>query len=107
LNKRISKRVPFRIPVKFGQQNECTLTGLGIDISKTGFCIKTNSVYPPGTLINILVHYNNEIFHATGTVVWAKKVPPSLIYTVKAGMGIRFKNIDIGFKNMIIEKTEK
>lgn len=107
LNKRISKRVPFRVPVKFRRDGEFLSTGLGIDVSATGLCIKTTTVFPPGTVLKIEIPYNNQTFHAVGVVMWAKKVPPNLIYTVKAGMGIRFNKIDSHLEALILEKTER
>lgn len=106
MSKRVFKRVPFRVPVKFGINGNCSSSGLAIDLSDTGMYIKTNTVYPPGTTLDIEVIHDEKKFYAIGTIVWAKKVPPNLMYSnIKAGIGILFKNLDNEFKSFILQKT--
>ncbi len=99
--KRISKRVAFRNIVKFGTTMERTHTAFITDLSDTGICIKTTSVYKPGTLIYLAVDVSDDkVCEATGVVAWAKAAPAHLARFVKSGMGIRFTEVDpalIGF----------
>jgi len=106
-DKRVAKRIPFRVPVKFGVNGKCINTGIVIDVSSTGICIKTSNVFAPGTVVNIEILYNSKTLSGSGKVMWAKKVPPNLIYVTKAGMGIHFKEICLDFQNLIQEKNSR
>lgn len=65
-----------------------------IDLSESGICIKTNTVFKPGTKLYMSIEVEDRSFDATGVVQWAKRVPPRLINLVKCGMGVKFLEVD-------------
>lgn len=90
MEKRRQKRICKRLPVRFGN-GHLDAMGFTDDLTSISLFIKTSKVFVPGTLLKIQVILpDDQIIDLTGTVVWAKKVPPNLIRHVrKAGIGIR------------------
>lgn len=88
-DKRHIARHRKRLSLKFGI-NEATRVGFTDDISETGLFIKSAIVQNPNTLLRIqLTAPDGEVIALTGKVMWAKKVPPSLLRRIKGGMGVR------------------
>jgi Tfp pilus assembly protein PilZ len=69
-------------------------TGFTRDLSETGLFIKTNTVFKPGTTIQVELTFPDRTFYLWARVVWAKKVPPQLAHVLECGMGISFANPD-------------
>jgi len=86
--KRESKRVGFRKPVRFGPTLPPKYRGYIADFSATGIYINTNNVFKPGTLLHIVIEDGNDVHIVEGEVKNAKRVPAPLAHSVKCGMGI-------------------
>lgn len=93
VQRRISKRVPFRSTVHFGQKMPSEHTSFVTDISDGGLCVKTNKVYKPGTRLYLVIDARKRNYEAEGVVMWAKKVPVRLVQVLKNGMGIKFTHV--------------
>ncbi len=91
---RESERIAFRSIVMYGDTRPPEKMSYMIDLSESGICIKTNTVYKPGTKLYMSIEVDDRSFDATGIVQWAKKVPPRLINLVKCGMGVKFLEVD-------------
>jgi len=86
---RTINRLKKRITIRFGQDAAEKLA-FTEDVSHTGIFIKTTQVIHPGKSINVVFELDQGTVQIEGKVVWAKKVPPSLIRVAKkCGMGIR------------------
>lgn len=101
----ISKRYSKRLQLRFGQEGHLHMA-FTEDISDTGLFIKTTRTYPPNTNLDIkLLAGDDSVINIKGTVMWAKKVPMSIIHvTKKAGMGIKIAQISAGeeiYKNLL------
>ncbi|MEE9614039.1 MAG: PilZ domain-containing protein [Thermodesulfobacteriota bacterium] len=93
-NNRVNDRVPLRYVVMYGPERPPEKTSYTTDLSETGLCIKTVQVYSPGTKLYLNIEVDDDIYACEGVVIWAKKVSPNLIRTLKGGMGIKFTRID-------------
>lgn len=90
MERRSQKRFAKRLSVRFGL-NGLDRVGFTDDLTPVSLFIKTNTVYPPGTSLWIQVILpDKKTVDMIGKVMWAKKVPPSLMYCIKkCGMGVR------------------
>lgn len=94
MDKRTTDRLKKRLTVRFGPRKaECL--GFTGDLSGTGIFIKSSTVFPPGTLLHIdIMLPDDRVLRMTGQVVWAKRVPPSLVrYVAKSGMGVLLQDV--------------
>ncbi|MDO8445332.1 MAG: PilZ domain-containing protein [Deltaproteobacteria bacterium] len=94
---RVAKRCLKRYTLKHGVEGP-SMVGFTEDVSREGLFIKTIHLHPPNTRINIELSVSGDnIVKIEGTVMWAKKVPPSMInYIKKSGMGIKITRIISG-----------
>jgi len=88
--KRESKRVGFRKPVRYGPTLPPKYRGYVEDLSPTGIYIRTNQVFKPGTYLHIVIEDGDSVHIVEGEVKSAKRVPAPLANSVKCGMGIEF-----------------
>jgi len=90
MEKRNKTRVVKRLFIHFGPEHPVNIGFTG-DISSTGLFIKTNTIFPPGSVLKIEIELpNSKTIHMQGTVMWAKRVPATLVRHVKnSGMGVR------------------
>ena len=88
---RISNRTRRRVKVRYGV-GKPEKTGFTKNLSETGLCIRTNSVFKPGTTLQVEVQFPGRSFTMWSRVVWAKKVPPQLAHLIDCGMGVSFIN---------------
>lgn len=77
--------------VRYGV-DEPLKTGFTMNVSLGGAYIKTNSVFKPGTTIQVELELPSGKHSMWARVVWAKRVPPQLAHVLPCGMGIRFVN---------------
>lgn len=89
MEKRTTQRVKKRFTVRFGLTKAESLGFTG-DLSGTGIFIKSSKVFPPGSDLWIEITLaDGRILELKGRVVWAKRVPPSLMrFVAKSGMGV-------------------
>jgi hypothetical protein len=94
MEKRTTDRLKKRLTVRFGPDKAESLGFTG-DLSGTGIFIKSSTVFPPGC--NLLIEItlpSDRVLKMTGQVVWAKRVPSSLVrYVAKSGMGILLNDV--------------
>ena len=83
------KRAKSRLMVRFGETVP-NKVGFTANISESGLYLRTNSVFRPGSTIQLAVQFPDRTFTFWGGVVWAKQVPPQLAHILECGMGIRF-----------------
>ncbi len=86
---RTKGRARKRLMVRFGT-NQPDKSAFTKNISETGLFLQTNSVFPPGTTIQVHLQFPDRDFSMWARVVWAKKVPPQLAHILECGMGICF-----------------
>lgn len=86
--KRFDKRIRRRLMVKFGT-GKADKTGFSKNVSTTGLFIQTNTLFRPGTTIQVVVHFPDRTFSQWATVVWGKQAPPELAHVIECGMGVR------------------
>ena len=67
-------------------------TGFTTNLSMGGVFVHTNSVFRPGTEVQLELVAGESRVSLTATVVWAKVVPPQLAHLMPCGMGLRFIN---------------
>lgn len=75
--------------VRFGL-DKLEKTGFTMNVSRSGLFLRTNSIYKPGTTIQVEIVLPDRRFSLWAKVVWGKKVPPQLAHVLECGMGIRF-----------------
>jgi hypothetical protein len=90
MDKRDEDRARKRVMVRYGV-NGPTATAFTKNLSRSGLQVQTNNVLTPGTRIQVELKFPDRTFALWGVVVWAKRVPPQLAYTVPCGMGITFE----------------
>jgi hypothetical protein len=96
IDKRDIARHKKRIKLRFGVEEPNKL-GFTEDISTTGVFIKSPMVITPGK--TLFVEFNlpdGEIILLKGRIMWAKRVPQSLLGKVKGGMGIHILSFTKG-----------
>ncbi len=96
VDKRQSKRLPFSHSAKFGHKNPPGRISFVTDLSEGGVCLKTNTVFLPGTRVYLAITIDGTNYEAEGVVAWAEKAPPSIMHQVKGGMGVKFTRVDEG-----------
>lgn len=108
--KRQEKRHRKRLQVKYGPA-DLTKIGFTEDLSELGIFVKTSAVYPPQATIRLeLTTPANEVILLEGKVMWARKVPATLVHKTKGGMGIlisRFTEGEEVFRRICQEMEEK
>ncbi len=67
-------------------------TGFTMNVSLSGTYIKTNTVFKPGTMIQLEFDFPGEKQSVWAQVIWARRVPPELAHVLPCGMGVRFIN---------------
>jgi len=86
---RAKKRASKRFMVRFGTRGP-EKTAFTKNISETGLYLSTNSVYQPGSTIEVAIHFPEKTWTFWAKVAWAKKVPANLAHVLECGMGIQF-----------------
>ena len=87
--KRVIKRAKRRVMVRFGTRTP-DKTAFTKNVSETGMFLQTNTVFKPGTTIQVQAEFPDQTFSMWARVVWAKKVPPQLAHILGSGMGVCF-----------------
>ena len=96
IDKRDIARHKKRIQLRFGLE-EANKIGFTEDISTTGIFIKSPMVMNPGKIIFVeLKLADDSIITIKGRIMWAKRVPQSLLGKVKGGMGIHIVSFEKG-----------
>ena len=90
MEKRTKNRIARRFFLRFGPE-EAVNIGFTGDISLTGIFIKTTAIFSPSTVLKIEIELpGSKILHLRGTVMWAKRISPSLMRHIKkSGMGVK------------------
>ena len=87
--KRFSKRARRRLMVRYGT-GAPEHTAFTKNLSGTGLFLQTNSVFRPGTTLQVQIQFPDRTFSHWARVVWAKKVPVQLAHILECGMGLAF-----------------
>jgi Tfp pilus assembly protein PilZ len=87
--KRVKGRAKRRLMVKFGT-SAADKTAFTKNVSETGLFVQTNSVFKPGTTIQVTIQFPDNSFSMWARVIWAKAVPPQLAHVLECGMGVCF-----------------
>jgi Tfp pilus assembly protein PilZ len=96
IDKRDLKRHKKRIQLRYGLEGPDKI-GFTEDISDTGIFIKSPLVVNPGKTIYVEFRLqDNSSILVKGRVMWAKRVPQSLLRKVKGGMGIHILSFEQG-----------
>lgn len=95
-DKRFGKRCRKRLKVRFGKTDPIHVA-FTEDLSDTGLFLHTAFIYPPQTPLHFeMAASDGAHIHLEGIVMWAKKLPPSVIHKLKGGMGIRITRFVAG-----------
>ena len=98
-DKRRIKRNRKRLPIKYGV-GEASRLGYTDDLSDTGLFIQAAIIQSPNTVLKMeLTTPGGEVVALTGRVMWAKRIPPSLVRRLKGGMGISLLSFQSGEEN--------
>jgi len=89
VEKRNNGRARKRVRVRYGT-DRLEKTAFTRDISATGVFLQTNSVFPPGTTLQLELHFPDRTFEMWARVMWAKRVPAQLAHVLQCGMGLHF-----------------
>jgi len=87
--KRDIVRARKRVMVRYGI-HKADKTAFSKNVSRTGIYIQTNSVFKPGSTLQVELTFPDRTFSLWARVVWAKKVPPQLTRALDCGMGVTF-----------------
>ena len=89
MEKRDIERARKRVMIRYGVESTHK-TGFSRNLSETGLFIGTNTVFKPGTTIQVEIDFPKRKFNMWARVIWAKKVPAQLAHLLDCGMGICF-----------------
>lgn len=77
------------LQVSIRSESNVTYTACTEDLSPAGFFIKTQQVFPHGTILEISIKGSNGPIVTLCRVVWARKAPSSLFHQASTnGMGV-------------------
>ena len=99
-----SKRVPFRVLVRYGPEKPPQFNSFIADFSDTGVYLKSNRVFKPGTNLFMTVEVNGTKYDCEGVVSWSKRVPRGMERYTKSGMGIKFTSLPQELSDLYTEK---
>jgi hypothetical protein len=68
IERRLSQRIPFIEPIKYGLDDHPTFTGYTCDISESGIGIKASKVFPPESEILVDMYIGDEVIRVEGLV---------------------------------------
>jgi len=95
-DKRLFKSIQKTLKVSIRPEAGSEYTALTDDLSAAGFFIKTQKVFPHGTILEVSLKEATKPIVIICRVVWARKVPSNLFHLAnKNGMGVlitEFKN---------------
>ena len=91
--KRGEERSMKRVMVRFGTDKP-DKTGFTKDFSLGGVFVRTNTVFKPGTTVQVELAFPEKTIQLQGRVAWAKQVPPQLAHVLECGMGVNFLEVD-------------
>ncbi len=87
-DKRDNYRKLKRVMVRYGTRM-ADKAAFSRNISATGLFIQTNSVFKPGSTIQVHLQFPDREFLMWARVRWAKRVPPQLIGIISPGKVVR------------------
>lgn len=106
--KRKSERVGYHKPILFGLEKPPTKWAYIIDISEKGLFIKTNIVYPEGTVLYLIIKDDKGVNHElVGEVMRSRKIPPAFYKEGLSGMGINLLSFEDDFLKVYRKKLEE
>lgn len=94
-DKRFKRRHRKRISLRFGI-DQPTKIGFTDDVNHDGLFIRSSVVARPGVKLLIEMELPEGMVALIGEVRWTKKVPPSVVHKLKAGMGVLIKGFLAG-----------
>ena len=100
MTKRKETRINKSLLVNISQ-NGFEQLGVTINLSRRGMCIATTEIFPMQSEFQILLAAADDIYTATGMVVWNLKKRNAPKVGVPAGLGIRIKGADPGYLHYI------
>ncbi len=87
-DKRKDERHRKRLSLKYGVDEPKNI-GFTEDISETGIFIRSAAPVAPGSLLVVeLKTKDSEKVRLKGRIMWAKKVPQTMMHRIKGGMGL-------------------
>ena len=96
IDKRVAKRSNKRFQLRFGLEQPEKL-GFTEDISDTGIFVRSPQVLHPGKILFVeLKLKDGSTILFKGRIMWAKRVPQSLMNKIKGGMGVRILSFEHG-----------
>jgi len=86
-----------RVIARFGR-DVLDRTGFTTNLSLSGAFVHTNHVFKPGTVIRVELVAKESKATLRAEVVWAKVVPAQLAHLLPCGMGLRFIDPDMKWR---------
>ncbi|MDH3974507.1 MAG: PilZ domain-containing protein [Deltaproteobacteria bacterium] len=106
--KRTSERIGFNKPILFGLERPPAKWAYIIDISEKGLFIKTNIIYPEGTVLYLTIKDEKGVDHElVGEVMRFRKIPPAFYKEGLSGMGINLLTYEEEFLEVYRKKLEE
>jgi hypothetical protein len=96
MTKRYEKRVNKSLLVNISQ-NGFERLGVTVNISRRGMCIATTEIFPVQSEFQILIAAAEDIYAATGRVVWNMQRADTPGENVPAGLGIKISAVTPGY----------
>ena len=96
---RLSRRIPFREPIKYGLDNT-TFSGYACDISEGGIGIITSKVFPPDTELVFDMYMGDEVIRIEGLVA---RVTP-ILSGMTSIMGVKFQGRTDHIKHIYMQR---
>lgn len=87
--RRRHRRHRKRLQVRFGP-GDLAHNGYSQDVSEGGIYLQAGIVYPPGTVLLLLIEYPEGAVTVRGVVRWSKDLPPAFKRSLRGGMGVEF-----------------
>lgn len=93
VNRRRSERIHTQLAVRYGRSS-MDLTGHAENVSEGGLYVLTNQVFKVGSVIQMVIEFEERGFQHQGEVMWAIAVPDHMKDSLVHGMGVQFVNPD-------------
>jgi len=90
-----------RLIARFGVEG-LERTGFTTNLSLGGAFIHTTSVHKPGTVIRVEFEDKDSKAMVKAVVTWAEVVPVQLAHLLRCGMGVRFIDPDMKWKEFYL-----
>lgn len=105
-NQRTDERMHVELEVSLNGPHTF-FSGFAMDMSKGGIFVATHKISPIGTEFTVSLKLGDEILEIISEVVWIREVDSALISGEEPGMGLKFKDLDEKYLDLIAAFLKK